>query len=386
MLYKVAIALTVATAGAMTAWDFKEDKEWAAFKIKYQKTYKDDNDEAVRYALFKVSQERVASLNTLNKKAGDAFGINWMSDRKADEKYKKGLVKPEAFAPTAPVRDYKATRRADSPSSINWRDTKVVTAIKNQGQCGSCWAFSATEAVESQLVLSTGGKLAIDLSPQQIASCSPKTGDYPCMGCNGGFTEGAYEYLQTVPGLTNSFNVPYQQSLTQTSRTLACPTETIAAIDGEYKQLTGGYAAVKGYHYAVTPCTSGGCTTQDLSALQAALETTPVSVCVNAGTWNDYTGGVMTSAACGSMAADEQDHCVMATGFNATATTPYWIVRNSWSSTWGEDGYVYLEMSENTCGLADDATIPEVALDMTPSEVAEAAAGREALYQKAIRK
>ena len=74
----------------------------------------------------------------------------------------------------------------------------------------------------------------------------------------------------------------------------------------------------------------------------------------------------------------------MATGFNTTAPTPYWIVRNSWSSTWGEYGYIYLEMAENTCGLADDATIPEVALDLTVAQKAKVAAGRERLYQKAV--
>jgi len=108
-----------------------------------------------------------------------------------------------------------------------------------------------------------------------------------------------------------------------------------------------------------------------------------VSVCVNAGSWNEYTGGVMTSEACGPMGADYQDHCVMAVGFNRTAPTPYWIVRNSWSSTWGEQGYIYLEMAENTCGIADDATIPIVTLDQTVEEVAEAATRREAMYQKA---
>ena len=71
----------------------------------------------------------------------------------------------------------------------------------------------------------------------------------------------------------------------------------------------------------------------------------------------------MTSAACGSMAAAAQDHCVMAVGYNPTAPKPYWIVRNSWASTWGEDGYIYLEMSKNTCGLANDVTVPEVKLD-----------------------
>ena len=132
------------------------------------------------------------------------------------------------------------------------------------------------------------------------------------------------------------------------------------------------------------PCTgTSGCTTQDLKKFKAALEHTPLSVCVNAGAWNDYVGGVMSSAACGPMGAMYQDHCVMATGFNVTAPTPYWIVRNSWASTWGEDGYVYLEMAKNTCGLADDATIPQVKLQMSVEEHAEAARAREAMYKRA---
>merc|ERR1711957_703827 len=129
----------------------------------------------------------------------------------------------------------------------------------------------------------------------------------------------------------------------------------------------------------------GACDSQDLEKLSAALEETPVSVCVNAGAWDDYTGGVLSSSACGSMAADDQDHCVMAAGFNTTAPTPYWIVRNSWSSTWGEKGYIYLEYSENTCGLADGATIPTVALGLSEAQEAKAAEGRERMYLQATR-
>merc|ERR1719197_1923315 len=272
-----------------------------------------------------------------------------------------------------------------SPKSINWHLTEAVIPIKNQGQCGSCWAFSATEATESALVLAGGSKYAIDLSPQQIASCAPASGQYPCMGCNGGFTEGAYEYLKTVPGLANSFYIPYEQSLTESSNTKACPTQKVQQMDGPMEQLSGGFAAVTGYSYAVPPCTQGACSHQDLKGLAAALEETPVSVCVNAGNWNDYVGGVMSSQACGPMGADYQDHCVMATGFNTTAPTPYWIVRNSWASTWGEEGYIYLEMAKNTCGLADDATIPDVKLDLSGEEAAEAAVGREPMYQQAPR-
>merc|ERR1712054_680630 len=172
-------------------------------------------------------------------------------------------------------------------------------------------------------------------------------------------------------------------SLTESTATKKCMTLKVAEIDGPNQQLTGGFAQVTGYTYATPACTSGACANQDLDKLAAALEETPVSVCVNAGAWNDYTGGVMSSSQCGSMAADYQDHCVMATGFNTTAAKPYWIVRNSWASTWGEKGYIYLEYSKNTCGLADDATIPTVKLDLTAEQEARAAASRERMYMQA---
>merc|ERR1712003_110066 len=255
---------------------------------------------------------------------------------------------------------------------------------KNQGQCGSCWAFSATEAIESQMILKTGAKYDFTLSPQQIASCAPNSGTYGCLGCNGGFTEGAYEYVKSAVGLANGFYIPYEQSLTETQNTKACPTAKVEAINGEYEQLSGSYAQVSGYSYAVKPCTEGACANQDLKKLAAALETTPVSVCVNAGVWNDYTGGVLTAAACGSMGADSRDHCVQAVGFNATAPTPYWIVRNSWATTWGEDGFIRLEYSKNTCGLADDATIPEVKIDMSDADAAEAEVAFAAMQRVAM--
>jgi len=332
------------------------------------------------YALFKESQTRIAKLNSL----GDAvFGLTWTSDRRPEEKHAKGYKKPEGFVPTAPVFEKQIERR--NPASINWRTTDAVTPIKNQGQCGSCWAFSATSAIESQLALQGGDAYSIELAPQQITSCTPNTGDYGCDGCNGGFTEGAYEYVKGTVGLANSFYIPYEQSLDQTSKTKSCKpiAKKVQAMNGTDAMLTGGYATVSGYSYATPPCNSGACASQDLDKLAAALEETPVSICVNAGAWNDYTGGVMTSAQCGSMAADMQDHCVMATGFNTTAPTPYWIVRNSWSSTWGVEGYIYLEMSKNTCGLADDATIPQVALDLTEEQASRAAANRERMYQEA---
>merc|ERR1719230_1522700 len=179
------------------------------------------------------SKDRVDMLNKLNGQP--AFGINFMSDRYPEEKYKTGLKRPDSFQPTAPVKTFPAPR---SPKSINWGYTEAVTPIKNQGQCGSCWAFSATEAIESQMILSAGAKFAFTLSPQQIASCTPDTGQYGCEGCNGGFTEGAYEYIKSAPGLANGFYIPYSQSLTETEPTASCPTAKVEQITGEYKELS----------------------------------------------------------------------------------------------------------------------------------------------------
>jgi len=358
-----------------------DDPEWESYKVAFKKVYVDDADEQTRYQNFRDSKVRIAKLNALNSKVGDAFGLTWTSDRRAEEKHAKGLSRREGFKATAPLYEKKQERR--NPASIDWRTTEAVTPIKNQGQCGSCWAFSATEAVESQLALVGGEEYALDLSPQQINSCTPDTGVYGSDGCQGGSTEGAYEYLQTVAGLTNNWYIPYVQSMTKPSKTEACPTALVEAMDGPDARLTGGFAAVSGYTYATPACFSGACSSQDLEKLSAALEETPVSVCVNAGAWDDYTGGVLSSSACGSMGADYQDHCVMATGFNTTAPTPYWIVRNSWSSSWGEMGYIYLEYSENTCGLADAATIPTVALNLNEEQKAKAAVSRERMYSAA---
>merc|ERR1712217_862521 len=170
----------------------------------------------------------------------------------------------------------------------------------------------------------TGAKYDFTLSPQQIASCTPDSGAYGCLGCNGGFTEGAYEYVKSAPGLANGFYIPYEQSLARTENTKACPTAKVDAITGETMQLSGSYAQVSGYSYATPPCTSGSCESQNLKQLAAALETTPLSVCVNAGVWNDCTGG-----------------------------------------------------------LADDATIPDVKVDLSQEEVKEAEQKREAMYQLA---
>merc|ERR1711862_839034 len=137
--------------------------------------------------------KRIAAGNALGDRV---FGLTWTSDRHDHEKHGKGHKKPAGFEATAPL--FEKTQPLRGVAAVNWRTTDAVTPIKNQGQCGSCWAFSATEAIESQLALSGGDEYSIELSPQQITSCVPSTAHTAVMD--------ATEASQRV--LTNTSRVP----------------------------------------------------------------------------------------------------------------------------------------------------------------------------------
>merc|ERR1719396_110305 len=324
------------------------DEQWEQYKLDFNKVYTDDVDEASRKGLFSKSLERIERLNKLN--GAYAFGLTRESDRYDHEKHAKGAMRPKQHK-SAPV---KAAENLEAPAAVDWRKTIAVTPIKNQGQCGSCWAFSATEAIESQYVLDASPEYAIELSPQQITSCTTS-----CGGCQGGWPYAGYEYVQSVAGLANEWYWPYTQSMIASTATAACATN-VSIFNGPDAALAGGHATVTGYNYVIPECASGSCTKQDMQGLAAAVAEGPVSICVNAGAWNDYTGGVLSQSACGGYGAGDLDHCVQLVGYNTTASSPYWIVKNSWSTTWGEDGYIFLEYPANTCGLGNEATRPVI--------------------------
>jgi len=124
--------------------------------------------------------------------------------------------------------------------------------------------------------------------------------------------------------------------------------------------LIGPFAKVDNAYFATDPC-SGNCDEQNLDdIIEALLYKGPLAVIVNAAFWPRYRGGGMTYEACGNISMNDMDHAVQLVGFNAAASQPYWIVRNTWSTLWGDHGYIYLEFGRNTCGIANLATYPEV--------------------------
>jgi len=249
--------------------------------------------------------------------------------------YKRGYVRMPRNGVAEVDLSLTEEERVNAPSAIDWSEKGATSPIKNQGDCGSCWAFSTTEGIESAVYRATG--TMPDLSTQQIISCD--SSDY---GCNGGDPATALDYVQKAGGLDTSKDYPDKSHLHGKS--------------GKCHWDEKVTAKVTGWKYAIPPCSSGNCKKQDEVALAAALaKYGPLSICVNAASWDPYTSGVLEGECSG--AARELDHCVQLVGYDRSGSSPYWKVRNSWGTSWGENGFIRLPFGKNACGVADEAYI-----------------------------
>jgi C1A family cysteine protease len=326
--------MTASAISTITAeWLLKH--EFENFKTKFTVAYGTPEEEAYRFQIFKSTIERVASMNKEHNT--NVFGVTKFADLTEEEfrlRYLTGLPKKL----DAPVHVPKSLR---TDSSFDWRSKNVVTPVKDQGYCGSCWAHSAVETVESAWALA--GNTLTEFSVQQVNSCD--TDDY---GCSGGWPSTAYEYIESAGGLATAASYPYTDSSGTTS---ACQAFTVA----------GGQ--VSGWSYATTECRFGSCSNQDETTLISnLLEEQPISIVVDASKWSYYSGsGVFPTTACSS-AHSSLDHAVQLVGVEGYGSSSgYYIVRNSWGTSWGVDGYIYLSIGANPCGIADVATMVTVA-------------------------
>jgi len=376
-LVLVFVALCCATT-IVSASTFGENCEhhFEHFKRKHLKQYETREEEGSRRNLFCHNMRKNDERNRGSKK-GDVFGITKFSDwteeefsvllgrkktTELSEKQKSQVRKPTGNLHGA----LKAKGVSDDTNTVDWVEAGYVTPVKNQGQCGSCWAHSATEQIESEFMLK--GNSMWEFSVQQVNSCVKK-----CLGCGGGDTPAAYDYLMSLTadkvGLGSSAWAPYVESMTETCLGKRC-TESCDDLGIDVLKtkahLTGYYVQVDSFDYATPPCDSGACDAQNMTTLAANVKSHgPASICVNAASWSNYVSGVMTVDQCGGFSATDLDHCVQLTGYGVDSDgTPYWNVRNSWSTDWGIDGYIRLEMSDtaNPCGMANEATQVNVVL------------------------
>jgi cathepsin L len=296
-----------------------------------------------RKALYKEEQRRILAHNNANKGWNET--MNPMTILTADERkqfygYSKGLNKP--------IKQMKYmnsnTGKIDLnslPKNVDWRTRGVVTAVKSQGSCGSCWAFASTAVIESHVAINTN-KL-YDLSPQQIATCTPNP--FECGGkgnCQGATAELAFDYVANSAGLYDEFQVPYTEYYGIES-TCMLPSDTPrASISGYVKLEENNYEQLM---YAVA--TIG-----------------PIAVSVDASSWHSYSSGIFNGC---NQTNPDINHAVVLVGYGTDHLSgqDYWLIRNSWSASWGESGYIRL-LRQKIANLDDDDET--CGMDITPQD------------------
>jgi len=294
------------------------EKEFISFVTEHRRTYGTKEEYEYRLSLFVQVYEDILAHDA--EATGYTKGINQFSDFSAYEWKQMQGYKPAQATSDDDMRSTMIFSEVGLPASVDWR-TSAVTGVKNQGSCGSCWAFSATGAMEGINKIKSGS--LISLSEQQLVDCSKSYGN---LACNGGLMDNAFKYAKANKMETEA-DYPYQ------GRAGTC---AYSAAKGKM-QLSG-----------LTDVTANSG-----SQLQAAVAQQPVSVAIEAdkAVFQSYKSGIITSTACGT----SLDHGVLVVGYGTESGTDYWTLKNSWGTTWGEKGYFRILRSAGSgpgiCGL-----------------------------------
>jgi cathepsin L len=322
----------VAVAAVLAAPALAEKDSFASWANKNGKKYATKEELVLRRSIFAAN---VAKINKHNAEGHSwSMSVNKFADLTADEfksMYASGLRSSDARSKNVNLSLLHKKNVSANPTSVDWSAKGAVTPIKNQGQCGSCWAFSTTGSTEGATFIKTG--TLPSLSEQQLVDCSGAEGN---QGCNGGLMDQGFQYIIDNKGITTESAYPY----TATDGTCASTGKPVAAT------LTS---------FTDVPANSE-------TALETAIVQQPVSVAVEADqdVFQFYTSGVMTST-CGTAL----DHGVLAVGYGTDAGSDYYKVKNSWGADWGMKGYILLGRGatfnpSGQCGIQMMASYPVV--------------------------
>lgn len=325
MFFIVASFITIASASMFN----ETDHHWSSFQTfmhRFDKSYPTLTQLEKRFDIFRSNMEFIRQEN--GKGHSFQLGITPFADLTGDEFAAFNGIRTGGPFSTGCDKFHSDTS-ATVPSSYDWREHNAVTPVKDQGQCGSCWSFSATGAMEGAWAISTGQ--LVSLSEQQLVDCSKSYGNH---GCYGGLMDDAFQYAMDN-GMCLETAYPYEAK--------------------------GGDCQKCDVVVEISSC--GDVTKNNQLDLKEAVSRGPVSIAIEADTkaFQLYTGGVLTGDACGT----DLDHGVLIVGYGEEDGTEFWLVKNSWGPSWGEGGYIKIERSDSTndpgvCGIAMQPSYPVV--------------------------
>lgn len=307
--------------------------KWAA---KFGKLYDTPAERNYRMTVFAINYAKLMIKKVEAEGKPYTVGIHQFMDMTVAE-FK---TKHTGFRFRRSQRNVKSLNVGANPDSVDWRDASknpskmvAVNPIKNQAMCGSCWAFSAIAATEAAYAIA--GNTLTSFSEQQLVDCSTAYGNH---GCNGGWMDYAFEYIQGTQSTGNDGGIQTEESYPYQGVDQNC-----AASTSDFVATVGGYTDVP---------------TKNGQQLENYVATTVVSVAIDAEDIMSYQSGVYTGF-CGT----QLDHGVAAVGYGTDGTTDFWLVRNSWGTSWGESGYFRLEKSVQSgvsgkCGIYLAPSIP----------------------------
>ncbi|XP_050521097.1 procathepsin L [Daktulosphaira vitifoliae] len=327
--------------GAIYSFNINEliEEEWSLFKLQFKKLYNDVVEEKFRRKIYMDNKLKIARHNQMYENGEETFQMemNHFGDLMQHEyaSLVNGFL-GKRVGGTQNYTDEDAVTFLKSenvvlPSTVDWRKKGYVTPVKNQGQCGSCWSFSATGALEGQHFRKTG--VLVSLSEQNLIDCSGKYGNN---GCEGGLMDQAFKYIKANKGLDTEKSYPYEAE----DDKCRYKAENSGATDKGFVDIPEG----------------------DEESLMHALATVgPISIAIDASSekFQFYKKGVYYNPHCSS---EQLDHGVLAVGYGTDSKGgDYWIVKNSWGTTWGDHGYVLMARNKsNNCGIASSASYPLV--------------------------
>ena len=323
MFATLAVATLAASASASLSSASPESHKmmFESFKSQHGRRYKTQDEENASFKTFVSNLALIDERNSAERKAGGSamHAVTKFAD-----------VSHEDFMARLNLKPSNETKKfmtvpAASSTSADWTGV-YTTPVKNQGYCGSCWAFAASEQIESDSMRLLGTNYI--LAPEQMVEC-----DKTSMGCNGGLQERAYSYVKRAGGQEQESDYPYTSGVD--GSTSSCSSDS-----SKYVLTVADYANING----------------ETDMANYVLATGPVSIDVDASTWSTYTGGIMSTC------PTQINHAVQAVGVD-TSSNGYWKVRNSWGEDWGESGFIRLSYGSDTCGLTYDVSV------VTPAKV-----------------